>query len=93
MLDEVAEFFANKSKEPPNLASVSFSIAVLNDVNLLFVSVNVVFVVCIDFKLVCKVVTSSFLTLTKASTHEEVSKPEAKPLNDIVDAIIKILFY
>ena len=56
-------------------------------------NVDVVFVVCIDFKLVCKVVSSSFLTLTKASTHEEVSKPEAKPLNDIVDAIIKILFY
>ena len=88
MSEDVAEFFANKFIEPPNFASVNFSIAERSVVNLLLVSFKVFFTVCLLFKSVCNAVTFCCFTETNASTQDEVSKPEAKPLNDIVDAMI-----
>ena len=79
--------FPNKFIEPPNLASVNFSIAERKVENLLLVSFKVVFTVCLLFKSDCKAVTFCFFTETNASTQDDVSKPDAKPLNDIVDAI------
>ena len=88
MSEDVTEFFANKSIAPPNFASVNFSIAERSVVNLLLVSFKVFFTVCLLFKSVCNAVTFCCFTETNASIQDEVSKPEAKPLNDIVDAMI-----
>ena len=71
-------------------ADPSFSRAVLNELKALRVSVKVFFVDCNDVKSVLSVEIFSCFTETRASTQTDVSKPDAKPLNDI--DILKILF-
>jgi hypothetical protein len=64
--------------------------AVLNVLNVERVLDRDVFLFCKATSSVCNPETFSCFTDTSASTHPEVSSPDAKPLNDI--DIFKILF-
>ena len=85
VLDDVAMFWVNMSiDETPNLASVTFSILALNDENIDFIADKVFCDSWIFSFFSSKVATFACLNLTSDSTHDDVSKPDANPLNDIV---------
>ena len=85
VLEEVATFWRNKSiVDTPNFASVTFSTEALNELKIDLMVERVVCESWIFSFFSSSVVTLACLNLTSDSTHDDVSSPDANPLNDIV---------
>ena len=82
--DEVASFCANKSVEATlNLVSVTFSNKERKEEKNDLILLSASFAVCTAFCSSVREVIFAFLSAVKDSTQEDVSKPDANPLNDI----------